>query len=179
MLLSCCMDEKRVINKKLICMWRNTQSPITSVKTVMILDCMWWEIYFQRWKTGFSEKGWQDLHFNIFWKIPLAFGSDTILCACTCVHRHTHMHAHTLFVSVAIDHCVTLMWNKKLKGSIQACLLGVYFDYVINISNLWSGFPDSQRSSPYKRWWTGCQSLPGFSWYNVSSVPGNNKTAIF
>lgn len=95
-------------------MWRNIEYLITSVKTAMILNCISSEKYFQRWNNGFSEKGWQELYFNFLWKIPHAFGSDTILCVCI----HSHTHTHFLFVSVAAEFYVTFMWNEKLEGNI-------------------------------------------------------------
>ena len=126
----------------------------------MILDCIWSN--FQRGKNGFPEKRWQELHFNFLWKIPHAFGSDTIL-----------------FVSVALEFHDIFIWKKKLEGNIQTWRSGIYLDYVINISNLLSAFHVSQRSSPRKSWWMAWQILPGVSWCNVSSGPRNNKTAIF
>ena len=69
-------------------------------------------------KNSFSEKGWQELHFDFLWKISKAFYSDTIL-----------------FFAVAVEFHVIFIWKKKLEGNIQAWRLGVYLDYVSNISN--------------------------------------------
>jgi hypothetical protein len=136
---------------------------ITTVKTAIILGCM---------ESNSRENGEWFLRKGSF---PLARAP---LWACECMCAPTTAHV----LSKTFPHndvgCHFYLGNAQ-EGNIQAWRCGVYLDHVINISGLLSSFHVFQKLSPCKSWWMGWQSLSGLGWWNVSSVPGNNKTAIF
>lgn len=80
------------------------------------LDCIWSN--FQEERMASLRKVDRNCILLSFGKISKAFYSDTIL-----------------FFSVTVEFYVIFIWKKKLEGNIQAWRLGVYLDYVINISN--------------------------------------------